>query len=183
MATSLIDKLEKLTDKRRAEGKRHKISTVVIISIMAIVSQIYSLRGIESFIRRHRPRLIELLKIGKNGLPSFYVIRTVLQQIDFDELAKILYEWLTEQKLLDQKDWISIDGKSIKSTFSDYNSVNQNFVSIVTAFAHKCGVSLLSAKYENKKTSEIEVVESLIRAINLENKVYTLDALHTKKNS
>jgi len=183
MQSSLIEKLENLTDKRRSEGKRHKISTVVIIAIMSIISQIYSLRGIETFVKRHNEKLIELLNIGKNGLPSYYVLRTVLQQIDINELSSIFKEWLIEQNLLEANEWISIDGKSIRSTISDSNSLNQNFVSIVTAFAHKSGVSLLSAKYESKKISEIEIAEYLIRAINLEGKTFTLDALHCKKNS
>lgn len=183
MSSSLIEKLDQLSDFRRAEGKRHKISTIVIITIMSMVSQIYSIRGIEVFTKRHKQGLIDLLSIGKNGLPTFYVFRTVLPRINYDELAGIIKDWLLESGLLSEQEWLSLDGKSIRSTISDSNSENQNFASIVTAFSHKSGVSLLSAKYENKKTSEIEVVEGLIRNMNVKNKVLTLDALHGKKNT
>jgi hypothetical protein len=183
METTLIEKLDKLTDRRRSQGKRHKVSTVVIITILAIISQIYTLRGIETFIKRHRTKLIELLNIGKNGLPSFYVLRTVLQQIDFNELSAIIKEWLIEQNMLSPDEWISIDGKCIKSTVSDYNSSNQDFVSIVTAFSHKSGVAILSAKFQSKKISEIDIADALIKEINLASRTFTLDALHCKKNS
>lgn len=183
MSSSLLDKLEKLTDKRRSEGKRHKISTVVMISIMAMISQIYTLRGIETFIKRHKEELIQHLNIEKKRLPSFYVIRTVLQQIDFNELTTLIKEWIIENNLLNEKEWISIDGKCIKSTLTNYNSSEQNFVSIVTAFTHNSGIALLSAKFESKKVSEIAIAESLIRAIDLKDQTYTLDALHCKKNS
>ena len=183
MSVSLIEKLEQLSDKRRSEGKRHKISTVVIISIMAMISQIYTLRGIEAFTKRHHDKLIKFLNIEKNRLPSFYVFRTVLQQIDFDELSVLIKEWIIENGLLSPNEWISIDGKCIKSTINDYNSEHQNFVSVVTAFTHNSGLALLSAKFESKKISEIEIAESLIKAINLKDQVYTLDALHCKKNS
>jgi hypothetical protein len=183
MGTSLIERLDSLSDVRRSQGKRHKISTVVIITILAMISQIYTLRGIETFINRHRTKLNEMLNIGKNGLPSFYVLRTVLQQIDFDELSAIIKDWLIEQNLLDPDEWISIDGKSIKSTVSDYNSLNQNFVSIVTAFSHKSGISILSEKFQSKKVSEIDIADKLIKNLKLEGKTFTLDALHCKKNS
>ena len=183
METSLIAKLDNLTDKRRAQGKRHKMSTIVLITILASISQIYSLRGIETFVNRHRIDLINMLNIGKNGLPSYYVFCKVLPQIDFDELTLIIREWLIEQKLLSKDEWISIDGKSIRSTLSDSNTGNQNFVSVVTAFAIKSGISILSAKFENKLQSEIEIAENLIKALNLEGKKITMDALHSKKNS
>ncbi len=183
MATSLIDKLETLTDKRRKEGRRHKISTIVIIAILAMIAQNYSLRSFAEFAKRHKKRLIEVLKIEKGRIPSFTPIRSVLMSIDFNELANIIKEWIIENNLIGDQEWISIDGKCIKSTVTDANDSKQNFISIVTAFMHQCGISILSSKYASKKTDEISVVESMIELLGLEDKIITLDALHGKKNS
>jgi len=183
MSTSIIEKFDTLKDKRRPEGKRHKQSTIVIVTILSIVAQIYTLRGITSFVKRHKEELEKLLNLGKNGVPSYNVIRNVLQQIDFNELSIIIKKWIIEEKLIDDDEWISIDGKGIRSTITNYNSSEQNFVSIVTAFAQKSGVAILSSKFDTKKTSEIEIAELLIKAMNVKGKTFTFDALHCKKNS
>jgi len=183
MKTLLTTKLAQITDVRRAEGTRHDLTTIIIITIMAIMSQIYSLRGIETFAKRHKADLVKFLNIRKDRVQSYPTLRRVLLTLDFNDMAEIFKQWIVENNLLDYKDWISLDGKSIKSTLSDYHSPDQNFVSIVSAFAHNSGIVLLSRSYQNKKTSEIPVVEGLIKALGLQELTFTLDALHSKKNS
>jgi len=180
MSKSLIERLDTLPDFRRDEGKRHKISTVVVVTFMSIVSQIYSLRGIAAFSKRHNSELSKILDL-KHGTASFNVIRNVLQNIDFDKLSLIFKEWFLEEKLIEDNEWFGIDGKCIKSTVNDYNSVNQNFVSVVTIFSHKLGIALLSAKHENKKVSEIEIVQQLIEQLGLTGIIITSDALNSPK--
>jgi hypothetical protein len=150
---------------------------------MAFMSQIYSLRGIETFIKRHKADLIKNLNIKKDRVPSYSTLRRVLLALDFDELAEVFRLWIIENDLIPSESWISIDGKSIKSTLKDYHSKNQNFVSIVSAFAHEKGIVLMSQSYQNKKTSEIPVVDILIQTLGLQGMTFTLDALHSKKNS
>ena len=80
-----------------------------------------------------------------------------------------------------EKDWFSIDGKGIGSTSSDAFTVNQNFKSMVSMFAHKMGIVLRSNNYENKNRSEIHSVQELISHLEQRGIVLTLDALHCQK--
>jgi len=180
MKETLFDRLSLLTDARRAEGKRHSSTIIIVISILAIGSNIYSLRGIADFSKRHRKFLTDIFKL-KHQTPSYSPIRAVLSNLNFDELSKIIYDWLTDEGFVNPDEPISIDGKCIKSTLTDFNSSNQNFASIATAFAHNSGIVLLSEKYENKKISEIEVVRKLIEKLCVKEMTFTLDALHAKK--
>jgi hypothetical protein len=104
-------------------------------------------------------------------------------KLNFNDVAEVFKQWILENDLVNSENWISIDGKSIRSTVTDYNSINQNFVSIVSAFAHNTGIVIMSESYQNKKSSEISVVENLIQALGLQDMTFTLDALHSKKNS
>lgn len=183
MKTSLMTKLENLSDKRRAEGTRHELKVVLTITIMAIMSERYSLRGMEAFIKRHKDDLIKHLKIEKKRVPSYATLRRVLSNIDFKELSELFKQWVQENDLVNADEWISLDGKCIRSTLTNSNTSEQNFVSIVTAFSHNTGIALMSQSYQNKKTSEIPVVENIIKALGMENMTFTLDALHSKKNS
>jgi hypothetical protein len=182
MRPTLFEKLSALTDVRRSEGKRHSANLIIVITILALVSQVYTLRGIAEFAKRHREVLTEMFKL-KHKTPSYSPIRAVLNKVNFGELSKIIYEWLLAEGLINPHDPVSLDGKCIKSTLTDYNSSTQNFASIVTVFSHNSGIALLSEKFENKKRSEIEVVRDLIKELKLEGIIITLDALHAKKNS
>ncbi|PID56007.1 MAG: hypothetical protein CR986_10540 [Ignavibacteriae bacterium] len=66
---------------------------------------------------------------------------------------------------------------------SDYETSYQNFVSLVSLFASRTEKVLYSEKMENKKVSEIKVVENLLDVLELKDVILTLDALHCKKNS
>ncbi len=76
---------------------------------------------------------------------------------------------------------MSIDGKALASTVTDYNSSYQNFVSLVSVFSHKRGQVVRAAKLENQKSSEIPTVQVLIEALDLQDVVLSLDALHCQK--
>jgi hypothetical protein len=78
---------------------------------------------------------------------------------------------------LAEQTWVAADGKSIKSTLSDYSQSYQRFVTTVSAFTHHSGVVLHLQVMDNKHTSEIEVVRQLIAALAGHPIVFTLDAL------
>jgi hypothetical protein len=180
---TLKEAFDIIPDCRRAEGKRHSLSLILIITLMSMMSQGYTLRSIEAFVNRHRKALIKYLKVPKGRLPSLATIRRTLMQVDFMEVSKALKFWIVENGLIVENEWISIDGKCIKSSITDYNNQNQNFVSVVTAFVHNKHIALMSDMFESKKTSEVDVVERLISSLGLQGVTFTLDALHAKKNA
>jgi hypothetical protein len=73
---------------------------------------------------------------------------------------------------------VAADGKSIKSTLTDYSESYQNFVTTVSAFTHQSGVVLHLPVMNNQQTSAIEAVRRLIAALAGKPLVFTLDALH-----
>jgi hypothetical protein len=116
-------------------------------------------------------------------MPSHVTIREIIMHIDFDALNHAFYRWASSYVKIRKNEWISIDGKSIKSTLEDYNTSYQNFVSLVSVFTQKRGQVLKTSAFENKKKSENSVVQQLIELLDLKGVIITLDALHCKKNS
>ena len=82
---------------------------------------------------------------------------------------------------IEKGDWFSIDGKCIRSTVSDYSSSYQDFVSLASIFAQKQGQVIRIAKFSSKKSSEIPTVAELVRILDLEGAVLSMDALHCQK--
>ncbi|MEO1052568.1 MAG: ISAs1 family transposase [Bacteroidota bacterium] len=178
---SLIDYLSKLTDKRRGAGRRHSQETILLIVLMALMSGYYGYRAIGDFIERNREDLLIYLQPGKNRLPTFFTVRRVLMNIDFDEFSQQFYAWAKQYINLQPGEWLSIDGKAIAGTVKDESSSYQDFVNLVSIFASRQKMVLGNAKVINSKESEIPVVQQLIEALHIKDVVLTLDALHCQK--
>jgi hypothetical protein len=72
---------------------------------------------------------------------------------------------------------VRVSKELCKTTLIEY----QNFVSVVSVFAHNRGQVLGLDKLENKKGSEITTVQNLIAALDIQGVVFSLDALHCQK--
>ncbi len=95
--------------------------------------------------------------------------------------VEIFNQWAENYVELQESEWCSIDGKSIKGTVTNYKKACQNFVSIVSVFASKKGLVLGISKLENKSESEIVTVQNLIAALEIKDAVFSLDSLHCQK--
>jgi hypothetical protein len=98
--------------------------------------------------------------------------------VNFDELTKAFYLWARQNIELSDEDAYAIDGKCIRSTVTDSNDPEQNYLSIVTAFGQNSKRVLVQKKFYSKKESEISKV---LEMVEVEGKTFTLDALHCQK--
>ncbi|MDX5396111.1 MAG: ISAs1 family transposase [Hymenobacteraceae bacterium] len=180
MLSELIKQLDELPDKRRGAGKRHSIGVVLVLSIMATVSGMYSYHGMGDFVRANKEELLRLL--GLKRLPSYSTIRRVIMAVPTDELSYVLGHWnrsSDEQGKILQ--WAQVDGKAIKATVEDYGESNQDFVNVVSLFFGQQRKVIASASFHNKEESEIKVVRQLIEKEAQKGLVYTADAIHAQK--
>ena len=184
---TLLDYLGEVPDFRRKEGRRYPLPTLLVMIIMAIMSGRYGYREIARFLEANQQQLVKALDLKRAQMPSHVTIRTVMMALDFEALNKAFESWVVAHVSADEKLWIAVDAKSIRSTVQDYNNAYQDFVCLVSAFTHKEGLVLANKSYRNKERSEVHVAQALIpqliEALGLKNVVFTLDALHCKKNA
>jgi hypothetical protein len=150
---------------------------------MGTISGCKSYYALEEFGARHCEALCKMLGLNLNRFPSDTTFRRVLQKLDFALLAQQFEQWTKEQVGLELGEEIAIDGKSIKSTVDKEQSGYQNFVNMVSVYSQRQGVVLAVQAFESKSTSELKVVQKLLKALALQNVVVTLDALHCQKNN
>lgn len=180
---NLLEQLSQIKDFRRKQGQRFLLWQVLLIIIMGIMSGRYGYREIATFAKANRNDLVDKLKLKQGKIPSHVTLREVIMNIDFDLLNRAFSQWAIGYVTIDKEDWLSIDGKSIKPTVENYHSAYQNFVSMVSIFSQKRGQVIKTATFENKKISEVPVVQMLLEALDLKDVVFTMDALHCKKNA
>jgi len=80
-----------LSDPRRGQGQRNKLSDVLTIVIMAILSGYQGLKGFARFASSNQVELTEVLEL-KHGVPCFFTFRAILNGLD-EQLLAIKVVW------------------------------------------------------------------------------------------
>jgi predicted transposase YbfD/YdcC len=182
MSKSIIDYLKEVPDPREAQGSRDDLWQILLIIIMGIMSGYKGYRGLDRFVERHRRTLIKLLALKQGTAPSYSTLRRMMIDVDYAKLNSAFNRWAQEQPIA-KGAAIAGDGKSLRNTVSNADNNQQNFISMVSLFSQQQGVVVATAIMENKKESEICVIQQLLSQLNLENHVFTMDALHCQKKT
>jgi predicted transposase YbfD/YdcC len=174
--------LKEVPDPRKARGSRDELWQILLIIIMGIMSGQKGYRELERFVERHRRSLIKLLALKQGTAPSYSTLRRIMMNVDYTKLNGAFNSWAQEQTIATGAA-IAGDGKSLRNTVSNADNNQQNFISMVSLFSQEQGVVVATAIMENKKESEICVIQQLLSQLKLENHVFTMDALHCQKKT
>lgn len=177
---TLTEMLSTVEDPRSVHGQRHQLPDVLLMCIMAIMSGHSGYRSIGRFLKNNEKDFRKIFG-AYHGVPCYVTIREVLQTIDFDRFSSAFNQWAQQYVAMCKGDTKSTDGKAIGSTTSNTHNAYQNFVSLVSIFSSQRGIVLHCGKIENKKESEIPKVQELIKALDVQGEIFTLDALHCQK--
>jgi hypothetical protein len=156
---------------------------VLCCAVASLMNGSLSWRDHEAFVRRHQAALLHFLHVSRDSLPSYSTLRRVLTGLDFDQLSTAFLQWARLHVGILDGEWFAIDGKSIRATATHPNDSKQNFVALVSLYAHKRGVVLQSKAFENKRKSEAHVVELLLAEAPIRGAGVSLDALHCRKKT
>ena len=195
---NLFTRLDKLSDHRRKEGQRHTQNHIIAITMFATMSGYIGYRAIGDFITKHDAALIELLKPKKEWLPSFSTVRRTLLNINSAEFKKIYKDWLSDLQMvsntakspteqtatsnsatMEESDWYGIDGKVIRGASNMSQEAQTHLVSIFASFEK----IVVDSQKVAAKTNEIPCVQKMIQESDLEQVIFTLDALHCQKKT
>jgi NADH/NAD ratio-sensing transcriptional regulator Rex len=146
--------------------------------VMAMLCGKTSLKSIARFARSHAQALALVIPLPRNKVPSFSTFQRLSRRLNFEQLSEGFNRWMSQYQ---PAETIAVDGKSITSTFKQNEEGKQSFTSLVSFFSQQSQLIGPIARLENDKCSEIEVVQKLIKALQIERSVFTLDALHCQK--
>ena len=180
---TLLDHLATVPDPRRPQGRRYPLPQMLAMVLMAMMSGHHGYRPTERFIHDNADDLRRLLGWPRQAMPSNVTLRAVLQAIDFEALSAAFRAWAAER--LPDDEVLALDAKAIRSTVSDPDSAEQDFVALVSAYGVRSGIVAATTRYRHKRTSEVaaaqELIADLAAALDLTGKTVTLDALHAVK--
>ena len=168
-----------IKDPRRGQGLRISLPPMLWMSFLGICCGYTGYREIATFAESNAQFFTEAFGL-KHGVPSHVTFWQVLTSLKKTEVEAKFNEWLQQQDL-SVYDWLSGDGKSLKSTLRHGTDENQDFCAVVSFYVQKTGLTYLIADYRNKKIGEAEIVRDLLSSLKDKGLILTLDALHCSK--
>jgi hypothetical protein len=181
-AGDLISFLKALTDCRMRRGVRFPQWWMLLVAILAILSNEGSLVGIERFARRHRQVLNELLGTDFGKEPSDSTFRLLLSQLDVADFETLLRQWMSAQLgPSDAIDTLVCDGKTLRGSIAETDSGAATFIAQVSLYSQSLGVAIAQTTYATDAGSETHALRQLLEAIELEGVLVQADALHANR--
>jgi hypothetical protein len=181
-AGDLISFLKALPDCRMRRGVRFPQWWMLLVAILAILSNEGSLVGIERFARRHRQVLNALLGTDFGKEPSDSTFRLLLSQIDVAGFETLLRQWMSAQSgVAEGLDSLVCDGKTLRGSIAETDSGAAKFIAQVSLYSQSLGVAIAQTTYATDAGSETQALRQLLDAIELEGVLVQADALHSNR--
>src|SRR6266545_1470356 len=171
--------LRALPDPRGRRGRRHPLATLLVIAAAAVLTGARSFAAIGQFSRTLPQATLARLGTFKRPWSTWHVapsettLRWVLQQVDADELDRIVGGWLAEQAAAGQGP-IAVDGKVLRGA----RGPGGHQVHLLAALAHDSG-TVLAQRAVAATTNQTTQLAPLLDGVDLAGRVVTADALHT----
>jgi len=156
---------------------------VLLLVLMGTMSGCTGYRPLAAFGARHQVELWSLLPLPQQRLPSLSTLRRIMVRVDLESFTQAFNAWAKERFAPAPGEPLATDGKSIKASVRDYDQSYQAFVSVVSAFSVRQGLVVGLEIMPHQQTSDIKTVAVLLETLQLKGVCFSLDALHTPKNS
>lgn len=178
---------KRLNDSRVEYKIRHKMSDIVMITLLAILANADTWDEICQFAISHEKWLKKFLELP-SGIPSHDTIQRVIAIIESASLYTSTVKYLMNlidnlSKPNNEKDVKSMDGKTINgSSRSELTTDKVIPTNVMSIYSHDYGMSIIQ-DFIKEKSNEIPTGPELIKQLNLSDSIITADALNTQKET
>ena len=153
--------------------KRHLLSDILLLSLLATLSGCDTDEEIEEYGRNKEAFLRQFLSLP-NGIPSHDTITRVLNAIDEKQFAACLYRHSHYLCAFLQDHHISIDGKVLRATAQ--RGKRNSGVCVVSAWA--CAEQLVLGQLKTEqKSNEKTAIPALLEELDLKEALVSIDAI------
>lgn len=166
-----------LTDRRKRQGLRYGLGTILTLIVLAKLCGEDTPSGMAEWARHRTTWLCQVLKLEYPHMPHHSTYRRILAEVvSADELERLSQAALSGQCYWGKQVLLAMDGKVLRGTLDE----NQTGVYQLAAYLPGQGLVLMEVAIPDKG-SEIEAAPQLLRQIDLRDKVVMGDALHTQR--
>ena len=166
-----------VSDPRQVKKSDHLLNDILAISLCAIISGAQGWTDMETFGKTNEAWFRQFLELP-NGIPSHDTFGRVYSLLNPDEFTRCFIRWVESIRDKVHKDIIAIDGKKLRHSFD--NASAKSAIHMVSAWSSANGLVLGQVKVNNK-SNEITAIPQLLKLIDVENCIVTIDAMGCQK--
>lgn len=175
---SIVEYFSKVRDPRIERARLHPLTSVLVLSLCAVVCGANSFVAIEYFGKSREPWLRTFLDLP-NGIPSHDTLGRIFAMLDPTALAGAFREWTATLATLTKGEVVAIDGKTLRRSFREAGK--SSFVHMVSAWATGNQLVLGQVKTD-EKSNEITAIPRLLALLQLQGCLVTIDAMGCQKD-
>lgn len=164
---------EVLPDPRIERKKQHLLMDILVLTLCAVMCGATSWESIEDYGQTKEVWLKTFLQLP-NGIPSHDTIARVFSLLDAKQFSLCFMDWMKEVAGR-IKGVVAIDGKRLRAASNGCEPIH-----LVNAFAAVNGLSLGQYRVKDK-SNEITAIPELLKLLNLEGCIVTIDAMGCQK--
>ena len=166
-----------IPDPRIERCKKHLLTDILLLCIIAMVCKVESVEDIPFFGSAHLNWLKKYLVLP-HGIPSADTILRVLARIDHKKFEECLMNWTHGyfRERVQPGSVIAIDGKTVRGS----GKKEGKGIHLVSAWADELGLVLGQVR-TGEKSNEITAIPQLLSALDISGCVITIDAMGCQK--
>lgn len=174
----LMEKLQALTDKRQARGKRYSLPFLLVSILLAKLAGENTPKGIAEWLQLRQAQLVAALNSERESVPAYNTIRrTLAETVSERELQAVFQQFLHQRYGGQQSILIVIDGKTLRGTIP---KGKRQGVHLLAAYLPAEGVVLLQVEVESKE-NEISAAPRILSQLHLKGRIVCGDAMFTQR--
>lgn len=175
---SLFSHFADLEDPRIDRTKKHLLLDIIALAICAVIGGAEGWEEIEDFGKDKHEWLKKFLRLP-NGIPSHDTISRVFRRIKPEAFQECFLSWVqTLYQELGLKH-VAIDGKVVRRSFD--RATAKNALHLVSAWSVENHLTLGQQAVDGK-SNEITAIPELLRLLELEGAIVTIDAMGCQKS-
>lgn len=173
---SIMEYFAAIPDPRVDRTRRHPLTSILVLSLVAVICGADSFVAIEEFGHSKEAWLKTFLELP-NGIPSHDTLGRVFAILDPIALEDAFRGWMRTVAGLTEGGVVALDGKTLRRSFRERGS---GFIHMVSAWSAQNRVVLAQVKTE-EKSNEITAIPRLLDLLQIKNSMVTIDAMGCQK--
>jgi predicted transposase YbfD/YdcC len=178
----VLEHFDELEDPRSSVNRRHPLTSVVVIAIMAILAGANGPTAIAKWAEVKEEFLRRFLKLPY-GVPSRDVFRRVLMALNPDAFQACFTNWLTTLRQAAatatgvDRPLFAVDGKTLRRSHDSKKGLG--VLHSVSVWASEFGLTLAQVATD-EKSNEITAIPQVLKLVDLKGTIVTIDAMGTQ---
>ena len=173
----LLEAIEKIPDPRMEGKVKHKLSSIIFMTLCAVLSGCECWNDIEDYCKTKKEWLSKHVNL-KSGIPSEWTFRRLFTILDPKIIESLLRnnakEIINKGKKVEQ---IAIDGKAIRGSKRSKSACLQS----VSAWCNENNIVLAEEAVE-QKSNEIKAIPILLESLTIRGSTISIDAAGCQKD-